>query len=262
MIKAAIYARYSSASQREASVEDQIKECRKFADEMEFTVVEIYADRALSGTTDNRPDFQQMIADSAKHQFEYLILYTLDRFARDRYDHAHYKRLLRQNGVKVCYATQRIPDNPEGVILESVLEGYSEYYSKELSRKINRGLLHNAENCMSVGGSVASSKLLSAKEQYDDLKGKLTELYGEPYSYFEENLSTAQDCSVWIGSDGTAVYLKCYHFKERDSESTILCYGLQTSGDTFVLIEEQAISETEQRKNDAMDSIADDYSGL
>lgn len=109
---------------------------------------------------------------------------------------------------------------------------------------------------------IASSKLLSAKEQYDDLKGKLTELYGEPYSYFEENLSTAQDCSVWIGSDGTAVYLKCYHFKERDSESTILCYGLQTSGDTFVLIEEQAISETEQRKNDAMDSIADDYSGL
>ena len=154
MIKAAIYARYSSASQREASVEDQIKECRKFADEMEFTVVEVYADRAMSGTTDHRPDFQRMIADSAKHRFEYIILYTLDRFARDRYDHAHYKRLLRQNGVKVCYATQRIPDNPEGVILESVLEGYSEYYSKELSRKINRGLLHNAENCMSVGGSV------------------------------------------------------------------------------------------------------------
>lgn len=195
MIKAAIYARYSSASQREASVEDQIKECRKFADEMEFTVVRVYADRAISGTTDHRPDFQRMIADSAKHQFEYLILYTLDRFARDRYDHAHYKRLLRQNGVKVCYATQRIPDNPEGVILESVLEGYSEYYSKELSRKINRGLLHNAENCMSVGGSVPLGyKIVDHHYVIHEANAKVVQTIYEMYA----DGSSAQEIIRWL----------------------------------------------------------------
>ena len=109
---------------------------------------------------------------------------------------------------------------------------------------------------------IASSKLISEAEQYNDLKRKLTALYGDPHSYFDENLSGTTNCSVWIGSDDTAVYLKHYQFKESNSESVILSYGLQTSGDTFLRIEEQAIIKSEQRKNDALDSIADDYSGL
>lgn len=109
---------------------------------------------------------------------------------------------------------------------------------------------------------VSSNKLISAEQQYGDLKDKLTVLYGEPHCYFNEDPSTDTYCSVWLGSDDTAVYLKRYHFKRRNSESVSLCYGLASSCDAFLRIEEQATIESEQRKNEVLDNIADDYSGL
>ncbi len=144
MIKAVIYARYSSHNQREESIEGQIRECRAYAERNDFIVVGEYIDRALSGKTDNRADFQRMIKDSEKGGFQAVLMYTLDRFARNRYDSAMYKARLKRNGVKVYYAKQFIPDEPEGIILESVLEGYAEYYSENLSRNIRRGLTENA----------------------------------------------------------------------------------------------------------------------
>ncbi|GHV48065.1 hypothetical protein FACS189499_06740 [Clostridia bacterium] len=107
-----------------------------------------YIDRALTGKTDTRPDFQRLIKDSEKGHFGAVIVYTLDRFARNRYDSAIYKAKLRKNGVKIYYAKQPMPDTPEGIILESVLEGYAEYYSENLSRNIKRGLKENALQCL------------------------------------------------------------------------------------------------------------------
>lgn len=118
-----------------------------------MTVINEYCDRALSGKTDNRPNFQRLIKDSEKGHFEAVIMYTLDRFARNRYDSAIYKAKLKKNGVRVYYAKQPMPDTPEGIILESVLEGYAEYYSENLSRNIKRGLKENALQCLSVGGT-------------------------------------------------------------------------------------------------------------
>jgi DNA invertase Pin-like site-specific DNA recombinase len=115
-------------------------------------VIGEYCDRALSGKTDNRPSFQRLIKDSEKHQFEAVIMYTLDRFARNRYDSAIYKARLKKNGVKVYYAKQPMPDTPEGIILESVLEGYAEYYSENLARNIKRGIRENALNGLAIGG--------------------------------------------------------------------------------------------------------------
>jgi site-specific DNA recombinase len=107
----------------------------------------------LSGKTDNRPSFQRLIKDSERQQFEAVIMYTLDRFARNRYDSAIYKARLKKNGVKVFYAKQPMPDTPEGIILESVLEGYAEYYSENLARNIKRGIRENALNCIATGGA-------------------------------------------------------------------------------------------------------------
>lgn len=107
----------------------------------------------MSGKTDNRPSFQRLIKDSEKGQFEAVIMYTLDRFARNRYDSAIYKARLKKNGVKVFYAKQPMPDTPEGIILESVLEGYAEYYSENLARNIKRGMRENALNCIATGGA-------------------------------------------------------------------------------------------------------------
>ena len=147
-----IYARYSSQGQREESIEGQLRECRAFAERNGWTVVGEYIDRALSGKTDKRDDFQRMIKDSEKGHFRGVLMYTLDRFARNRYDSAMYKARLKKNGVRVFYAKQSIPDGPEGIILESVLEGYAEYYSENLSRNVRRGMMENALQCKTTGG--------------------------------------------------------------------------------------------------------------
>ena len=118
-----------------------------------MTVINEYCDRAISGKTDNRPSFQRLIKDSEKGQFDAVIMYTLDRFARNRYDSAIYKAKLKKNGVKIFYAKQPMPDTPEGIILESVLEGYAEYYSENLSRNIKRGMRENALQCLAIGGA-------------------------------------------------------------------------------------------------------------
>lgn len=163
--KAVIYARYSSHAQRDVSIEQQLKACRIFAERHSIEVVEIYEDRALTGTTDRRPGFQKMIRDAERADWSYVIVYTLDRFARDRYDSAVYKRQLKNSGVKVLSAMENISDDPTGVLMESLLEGLAEYYSKELSRKIRRGMEDNATKCM-VNGSVPLGYTRGADGRY------------------------------------------------------------------------------------------------
>ena len=159
-MKAVIYARYSSDSQREESVEGQIRECTEYAKHNGITIVGTYIDRALSAKTDNRPEFQRMIKDSAKNLFDVTIVWKLDRFARNRYDSAHYKAILRKNGVKVISAKENISEGPEGIILESMLEGMAEYYSAELSEKIHRGQKENALKGKNNGGAIPLGYML------------------------------------------------------------------------------------------------------
>ena len=149
-----IYARYSSDNQREESIEGQLRECQAFAKKNDIVLLEPYIDRALSAKTDNRPNFQKMIKDSAAKKFDVVIVWKLDRFARNRYDSAHYKSLLRKNGVRVMSATEAISEGAEGILLESMLEGMAEYYSAELSEKVVRGLTENALKCKYNGGKV------------------------------------------------------------------------------------------------------------
>jgi len=144
---AVIYARYSSSGQREESIEGQIRECKDFAARNNMRVIAEYSDHALTGRTDKRPDFQRMVRDSEKGHFTVLICWKMDRFARNRYDSAIYKHRLNKNGVRVLYARESVPDGPEGIILESVMEGYAEYYSKNLSQNIRRGYYENALAC-------------------------------------------------------------------------------------------------------------------
>ena len=153
-MKAVIYARYSSDNQREESIEGQLRECKEYAQRNGILVLQSYIDRALSAKTDNRPEFQRMIRDSAKGLFDTVLVWKLDRFARNRYDSAHYKSQLRKNGVKVISATESIADGPEGIILESMLEGMAEYYSAELAQKVNRGMRENALKARSNGGTI------------------------------------------------------------------------------------------------------------
>lgn len=139
MRNAVLYARYSSANQTEQSIEGQVHVCEKYAAQNDIQIVRHYIDRAISGTSDKRPQFQQMITDSKTKEFEIVLVYKLDRFARNRYDSAIYKKKLRDNGARVVSATENITDSPEGIIMEGLLEAMDEYYSAELSRKMMRG---------------------------------------------------------------------------------------------------------------------------
>ena len=121
-MKGVIYARYSSDSQREESIDGQLRECKEFAEKNGITILNSYIDRALTAKTDNRPEFQKMIKDSAKNLFDVIIVWKLDRFARNRYDSAHYKAVLRKNGVKVVSATEAISTDSTGILLESVCD--------------------------------------------------------------------------------------------------------------------------------------------
>ena len=130
-MKAVIYARYSSDNQREESIEGQIRDCRAYAEYNGIEIVGEYIDRAFSAKTDDRPDFQRMIADSAKKLFDVVLVWKLDRFARNRYDSAFYRYTLRKNSVRLISVKENISDGPEGIILESMIEGMAEYYSAE-----------------------------------------------------------------------------------------------------------------------------------
>lgn len=143
MTTAVIYARFSSDKQREESIEGQVRVCTKFAKDNDLEVLRIYTDRALSARTDQRPGFLEMVADSEKGLFKYVIVYQLDRFSRNRYDSAVYKHRLGQHGVKVLSAMENITDDPSGILLESLIEGVAEYYSAELSQKVKRGMTEN-----------------------------------------------------------------------------------------------------------------------
>ena len=165
-MKAVIYARYSSDNQREESIEGQLRECMAYCKKNDITVLRTYIDRAMSAKTDHRPDFQRMIKDSAKGLFDVIIVWKLDRFARNRYDSAHYKAQLRKYGVKVLSATENISDGPEGIILESMLEGMAEYYSAELSEKVIRGHTENALKSKYNGGTPTFGYVIDKDMQY------------------------------------------------------------------------------------------------
>ena len=148
-----LYARYSDSKQREESIEGQLEWCYEYAKREGHSVIGEYIDRAISAKTDERPQFQKMIKDSSKKLFQGIIVYQLDRFSRNRYDNAHYKNILKKNGVSVYSARESISDDASGIIVESVLEGMAEYYSVELAQKVTRGMKTNAEKCLSNGGT-------------------------------------------------------------------------------------------------------------
>ena len=152
MKTAVIYARYSSDSQTEQSIEGQLRVCKEFAERNDIVILDTYIDRAMTGTNDNRAAFQKMLKDSSKGQWDYVLVYKLDRFSRNKYESVIHKKELKDNNVKVLSAMENIPDTPEGVLMESMLEGFNQYYSEELTQKINRGLKESWIKGNSTGG--------------------------------------------------------------------------------------------------------------
>jgi DNA invertase Pin-like site-specific DNA recombinase len=154
ILRAVIYARYSTDMQREESIEGQVKACTELAEKDGVIIVKVYADRAMSGRNDNRPQFQQMLKDAQAGLFDVLYVWKVDRFGRNRYEIILNKQKLKNRKIKIRYAKENIPDTKEGIILESMLEGMAEYYSANLAENVNMGMERNAENCQYNGGNI------------------------------------------------------------------------------------------------------------
>jgi len=153
-ISAVLYARFSSDNQRNESIDAQIRAIKEFAKANGIMIVGKYIDRAKSATTDDRPDFQRMIEDSAKGNFRLVLVHKLDRFARNRNDSIVYRMKLQKNRVSLLSVLEPFDDDkPENIILQSVLEGMNEFYSRNLAREVRKGLKENALKCKHTGGS-------------------------------------------------------------------------------------------------------------
>ena len=182
-MNAVIYARYSSHSQTEQSIEGQLRDCHEYARRYDINVVGEYIDRATSGMTDERPEFQRMIADAAKKQFERVIVWKLDRFARNRYDSALYKHRLKQYGIRVISAMENVGEGDESILLEALLEASAEYYSLDLKKKIKRGQRENIAKGKYCGGPIPYGyKLIDGKLRVDDKTAPTVRFLFEQYA--------------------------------------------------------------------------------
>ncbi len=152
-MRAVVYARFSSHRQGEQSIECQVAEAKRYAATHGLSIIQVYADRVQTGRNDQREQFQLMLADAAKHKFDALIVWKTDRIGRNKEEIALNKYHLKKNGVKIHYVAETIPDTPEGIILEAVIEGMAAYYSEQLSQNIRRGQRASASKAQSTCGN-------------------------------------------------------------------------------------------------------------
>lgn len=146
------YYRFSSHSQNEASIDQQRELAHAWADAHGFKIVKEYEDAAISGTTENRPGFQQMLSEVAKIRPRVLIMWKTDRLGRDKYVLAMAKRTIRDAGCEIRLLAENIPtDGPEGVLIEGLMDAMAEYYSRQLSQNIQRGMDYNAQHALYNG---------------------------------------------------------------------------------------------------------------
>ena len=188
--KVVLYARFSSDNQRTESIDAQLRAMHAYCKQNQLVIVDTYVDEARSATTDRRPAFQQMISDSAKHTFNIVLVHKLDRFARNRYDSAVYKRELKKNGVQVYSVLENLDNSPESIMMEAVLEGMAEYYSQNLGREVMKGMRENALKCKHTGGRPPlgydvdpETKKLVINEHEAETVRIIFDLYSKGYGY-------------------------------------------------------------------------------
>ena len=196
-LKVALYMRYSSDKQSEQSIEGQERVCSEFCKRNGYTIIRKYIDRATSAFKDaeKRLQFQKMIKDSSKGDFAGVVVYKLDRFARNRYDSAIYETKLEKNGVKLISATENISDSPEGIILKSVLVGMAQFYSEELSQKINRGLRETALKGNVTGGATPLGyKTKNKKYILDEAAAPIVK---EAFELYDKSVPIKEICEIF-----------------------------------------------------------------
>ena len=257
---AVLYARYSSDKQREASIDDQLRVCRGFCEAEGIGVLREYADRALSGKTDRRPEFRRMMANAPES--DYVVVYTFDRFSRDRYDAATYKKALRECGVRVVSATEKVEDTPEGGLQEGLLEILSEYYVADLARKVRRGMEGNAlkardNGCRIFGYSTdpETRRYVVDEREAEAVRGMFSRYMGGESIYA---IASSMAADGWTTSTGSPVdYNWVWRVLNRRAYTGLYSWGgIEVEGGMPVIIDEgtfakaAAMPKRKPRKNE------------
>lgn len=189
MKKAIAYCRFSSSHQREESIDAQKRAINEYCRRNSIALGDVYVDEAQSATTDNRPAFLQLFKDIKDKDYDMLIVHKLDRFARDRFDSAFYKRKLKESGMRLISVLENLDGSPESIILESVLDGMSEYYSRNLAREVMKGLSETAYQCKHTGGKPPLGYKVNADGTYaidpvdSVIVKRIFDMYNKGYSY-------------------------------------------------------------------------------
>ena len=154
VVRAVIYARFSSDMQREESIEAQVRAIRQYAEQNSIIIVGEYFDRAKSGTSSDRAEFQRLLSEATKREFDLVLVHKVDRFARNRQDSMGAKMHLKRYGVTVIAVAQPYDtESPEGMMMEAMLEAFAEYYSRNLASEVEKGKRENALKGLHVGGT-------------------------------------------------------------------------------------------------------------
>ena len=184
----------SNDSQTEQSIEGQIRVCKQYAERNGLLVVDSYIDRATTGTNDNRAAFQQMLKDSKRRQWSVVIVYKLDRFARNKYESVVNRKKLTDNGVELVSAMENIPDTPEGKLFLAVIEGFNEYFSEDLKQKVNRGLKESWLKGNATGGLPPYGYVIKDKKYViDETEAEVVREIFRKYAQGYRAVSIAED---------------------------------------------------------------------
>lgn len=147
------YCRFSSTNQREESIDAQMRVIKKYCEENKLLVIRFYCDEAVTGRiAKDREEFKKMLSDSKKKDFQYVLVYKYERFARNTYEHIIFEKKLSDNGVKLVSILEPLPGGPESVMFKSMILGVNEYYSLNLSREVKKGMMENALKAVHNGG--------------------------------------------------------------------------------------------------------------
>lgn len=193
---AVLYCRFSSDRQKENSIDFQLRADREYCERKGLKVVGEYIDRALTGTNDNRPEFQRMIRDAKKQQFAFIVVYRFDRFARNRYDSAIYKKELESHGVRVLSTEESVGTGDEGIILESIYEAMAESYSRKLSKIVTEGLKETARKGLTTGTAPFGYKSVDHKLAIDEQTAPAVRLAFTSYANGRTKKEIADDLNA------------------------------------------------------------------
>lgn len=155
MLRAAVYARYSSGLQRSTSIDDQIALCQGAAPRFDCEILpdHVYADREISGGEERRDGYQRLLAAARSKSFDAILVEGQDRLWRDQGEMHYALRRLRFWGIKVISVSAGTElTSKTGRLLASVMGWKDETYLEDLREKTHRGLAGQARRGFNAGG--------------------------------------------------------------------------------------------------------------